>query len=399
MGAAEEDLGSCGGVEGLLTGPQAGDLGDWHATATALGRGGGSGGSGGSDRSSRRTAPAEPEECPDGEERCGEECVDLQTNRDHCGACGQVCPDMGGLVCADGEYGCPSGWTDCSQAPDATEGIDSYCADLDSDPAYCGSCGNACDSGVCTDGECSEPNGCEDGEQRCGNRCRDLTSDDVHCDACDNACEPLYELCIDGVCVEIDCGDGLTNCNGVCADLRTDPFVYGDCANASGEGQGCEGGTCVDVDCPDGQTICRGTCVDLQADPANCGQSGVGCVSGICAGGECTDGSDCGQDLVACDGACIDPTSSPNNSGGCGIACRQDQICFGGGCACPEGTAECEGSGLGCPHCFYLIGPCVCEPDPTGCPVPCAPGLTLCAGAGGCNCCEANQTCSEGPWV
>ena len=40
VGTTERDLAACrGAVDGLLTGPQAGDLGDWHATATALGGG------------------------------------------------------------------------------------------------------------------------------------------------------------------------------------------------------------------------------------------------------------------------------------------------------------------------------------------------------------------------
>jgi hypothetical protein len=51
VGTAEQDLGSCqGSVDGLLTGPQPGGLGDWHATATSLGQRGAASGatSGGS---------------------------------------------------------------------------------------------------------------------------------------------------------------------------------------------------------------------------------------------------------------------------------------------------------------------------------------------------------------
>ncbi len=41
IGTAEEGLDRCARlVDGLLTGPQPGDLGDWHATATSLGSGG-----------------------------------------------------------------------------------------------------------------------------------------------------------------------------------------------------------------------------------------------------------------------------------------------------------------------------------------------------------------------
>ena len=30
--------------------------------------------------------------CPDGQRRCGERCVDVNTDRDHCSSCGLACP-------------------------------------------------------------------------------------------------------------------------------------------------------------------------------------------------------------------------------------------------------------------------------------------------------------------
>lgn len=32
-----------------------------------------------------------PQDCPEGRSRCGEECVNLQTNREHCGSCDHEC--------------------------------------------------------------------------------------------------------------------------------------------------------------------------------------------------------------------------------------------------------------------------------------------------------------------
>jgi hypothetical protein len=44
--------------------------------------------------------PLPPPGCPDGRTRCGEDCVDLQTHKNNCGACGTQC--KGKRVCVAG---------------------------------------------------------------------------------------------------------------------------------------------------------------------------------------------------------------------------------------------------------------------------------------------------------
>lgn len=79
-------------------------------------------------------------------ETCGGiQCVDLETNTDHCGACDQPC---------DGESLCAQGT--CVEACDGgTTLCDTSCVDLDTDEAHCGSCGKRCGSGsTCEAGSC-----------------------------------------------------------------------------------------------------------------------------------------------------------------------------------------------------------------------------------------------------
>ena len=80
---------------------------------------------------------------------CDGLCVNSKEDIDHCGACGQRCPEVsnGTRECNGGRcrVRCNSGFNDCSGT----------CADTKTDPAHCGSCGKAC-SGLCVLGECVE---------------------------------------------------------------------------------------------------------------------------------------------------------------------------------------------------------------------------------------------------
>ena len=84
--------------------------------------------------------------CPAGTVRCGAACVDLSSDRDNCGDCGNECDAE--EVCFDGEciLECPAGTSPCGGT----------CVDLESNPANCGTCGNVCAPGeTCSEGTCS----------------------------------------------------------------------------------------------------------------------------------------------------------------------------------------------------------------------------------------------------
>lgn len=134
--------------------------------------------------------------CNNGQQRCGDDCVNLKSDRNNCGSCGRVCSEK-----------------------------------------------EECINGGCF--------GCSDPLTRCGgDECFDLTSDNQHCGSCDKACG-RNEQCINSFCTcagpRCPIGNGETKC---C------PAVGGVCCSGGGccpNGQSCtSAGTC----CADGSYLC-----------------------------------------------------------------------------------------------------------------------------------------------
>jgi hypothetical protein len=222
-------------------------------------------------------------ECPEGEVRCGSWCTDLSSDEASCGVCGVVCP--AGATCISGGCHCPPGFEPCAGA----------CVDVSNDESSCGSCGNTCDAvfGECFEGECR----CLDpAMEPCGeaHRCQDVLDDSTHCGGCDTRCDER-ERCVDGEC---ECRPGLVRCDGECVDLRTDDDDCGSCDSAC-VGPATRGDTCRDGHCTwgcgEGETRCGpdgGSCVSegsMLSDPLNCGGCGEVCdTDEICLSGSCT---------------------------------------------------------------------------------------------------------------
>jgi hypothetical protein len=166
------------------------------------------------------------------------------------------------------------------------------CADLKTDTANCGKCGNACPAmATCVQGSCQ----CPAGSTRCGNACVDTKTDNANCGKCGSICGgadagPIMGGgtygCVMGTC-GIMCPSPKIECTGACVDVKTDNDNCGMCGNpCMAMTEQCMAGMC----CKTGNTICNNMCTDTSGDPKNCGMCGNVCPMNMpaCTGGKCS---------------------------------------------------------------------------------------------------------------
>ncbi len=238
---------------------------------------------------------------------------------------------LGGVVLAPGCAESPIVGLDCRADRAFCDGA---CVDLQTDPANCGSCGDACGAAqTCAAGECvSDDDGPDvcDGRTDCDGQCVDAQSDPSHCGACGLACAD-GEACERGECVSA-CGAPLVDCDDACVDTDRDDAHCGACGNRCAPATRCEVGACVDEPdpCPVGSDDCSGVCVDVDTDPSHCGACGIVCAEGdYCSEGACT--PECAEGLVACGRSCVDLAFDADNCGACGNRCDTG-LCEAGVC-------------------------------------------------------------------
>ncbi len=166
--------------------------------------------------------------CADGQQECGERCVDVSTDASNCGGCGVMCTT--GQVCQTGQCQCQNGLVDCAGS----------CVNLQSDGNHCGECEHACTAGlVCSAGACGDS--CGTGETPCGTSCVNLDIDLSHCGTCDQACGG-GQTCTSGVCTCVTAGQIV--CNAICTDPLTDASNCGACGTVCSAGETCVSGSC-----------------------------------------------------------------------------------------------------------------------------------------------------------
>ncbi len=309
--------------------------------------------------------------CPDGYTTCPTSLfrcdVNLNTDRDNCGACGSSCPPTNGreaFECVDGKcvLACnPRSGNDCDGI------VDNGCETPVSDPKNCGACGNECKDPAkpCMFWDNDYSCGCPSGFTVCTlfgtlPTCVETQSSDAHCGACRNACDAAgdggtapdntYFGCVAGECGHLKCrapyGDCDKNEGNGCETLLTTDENCGTCGNACPAGQTCQkdwGSNWVCM-CPAGQTVCNGRCVDLATNPQHCGGCGSECpnLAGTTSIAACVYGTcvrKCAAGRADCNGNREDDcetntNSDPSNCGGCGIVCDAvaGQACVGGRC-------------------------------------------------------------------
>jgi hypothetical protein len=306
-------------------------------------------------------------ECPEHQTECGGECVNLETDKEHCGECFLSC--LGGTECRNGrcESGCIFGEVLC----------DGKCIDPYFDRKYCGAfnpCygegrGEECQSGtVCAGGRCTVS--CLDMQVHCGDVCVEPEKNNEFCGASgdclgENAGEKCLNgtVCINGVC-ESTCLDGQVLCEGKCIDPNTNNMYCGavyDCLESNmgmtcPSGTRCENGLCI-ISCLANQVLCDDKCIDPATDNEYCGAmdgctSASKCEAGmICKAGECT--LSCSQGLSLCDSKCVDVKTDPAHCSACNKVCKianaSSVYCSAGVCkaaACAAGyflhAGKCE---------------------------------------------------------
>lgn len=322
-----------------------------------------------------------PAECPDGQERCNNVCVNLASA--HIANC-----NGDTITCNDGFKQCDENKVACN--------------DLNQDIENCGTCGNRCKDGeACFRGEC-RINTCESqNETLCDingdAQCKNIASDDAdHCGACNYKCSsyPIPHAtsnsCIAGQC-QYECTDPYTNiankadASGIqCVDFMTDSNHCGATDNKCTYPQTCQNGACtcpqeqpnvcgsvclnfdvVNVEscdngtikkCKDGyadvdKNINNGCEVNLNTDNDHCGEVNNKCTNGrTCQNKVCK----CPTDYAYCDDKCVDPKTDPKYCGK-NTSCESltdctsnsvDKLCISGACAssCPTDQPNVCGS-------------------------------------------------------
>ncbi|MBI2395525.1 MAG: hypothetical protein HYV09_38520 [Deltaproteobacteria bacterium] len=350
--------------------------------------------------------------CPTGETCCTGACVDVASNLDHCGKCGEKCSvTSGSAKCEAGACAvasCSGTLADCDK--DYSNGCE---VDTATSLTSCGACGTncepahatgaACTSSTCGYGACESP--WADCDGNAANGCEwSVASDTANCGSCGNACPAVANAtstCSSGTC-GFTCLTGFADCDGNAANgcevnLTSDVAHCGTCGKVCTVANGtpaCVGGACGIAACSGpfrdcNSSVSDGCEVDTASSTSHCGGCGAACAlanaTATCSSGACAIAS-CKPSFADCDGnvanGCeVDVQSSMANCGSCGRPClpmpHSTAACTSGTC----GLGSCIGWYRDCND-YWLDG---CEKSTASDPYNCGACGNACGYEGVCN--------------
>ena len=189
--------------------------------------------------------------------------INVNTNSDNCGGCGQACSTNHiARICASGSCdagSCSQGFTDCNN----NKRSDGCEVATGTDPNNCGGCGQVCSSNhipvpACNVGACI--GACQTSFADCNNDSRtdgcevNLSNDVSNCGACGLVCSSNHvtPACASSSCQAGVCNSGFADCNnnkrtdGCEVNTGTNSQNCGTCGHVCGGATpNCSAGTCV----------------------------------------------------------------------------------------------------------------------------------------------------------
>jgi hypothetical protein len=187
--------------------------------------------------------------CAAGYVQCGEQCIEVSSDQNNCGACGHVC--SGGNACVEGSCGGPDadGSADALSADDADANRDGG-GDEHGNPDASGAKDAVVDVVVDAIGDAMADGGdavADDGGDAVGDDGGDAVADDGGDAVGDDGGDAVGDDSgnVDAL-PPLVCDNGLTACGSQCVDLTNDPAHCGGCTTVCSS-QICENSACVGI--------------------------------------------------------------------------------------------------------------------------------------------------------